>query len=244
MLQNSQKMEILSLLYKKYHDKEVSSQGAAAAVDECGSFASIPNEIFLSWHPMFRIWLNGMWSKDYVQPLAQVLCNNLGCELEAAQERIKDLGGGKRMYVLAESVGKAHELACDLLQYGCYIEIEQVGPLTDAAMIADLHGWFEADQSTFRVVMDMAGHVAKIIEVQGYGYLHLEAQAVRDWVGEELIRLGAQRVEATEWPALQNSLDQATADNEARRMQLRAERAAAKERWLRNNSGGTYQEEE
>jgi hypothetical protein len=191
---------------------------------------------------MFKIWLNGMWSKDYVQPLSLVLSANLSCEVAEALEKIKDLGNGKRMTVMATSVGHAHDLACDLLQYGCYIEVEQVGPLTDAGMIADLHDWFREDQSRFSVLMEPSGHVAKIIEEQGFGYLDLEAQAVRDWVGEELIRLGATRLDASEWPALKKRLDQAIADNEVRRMELRAERAAAKKRYL--ESGRPYQEEE
>jgi hypothetical protein len=190
---------------------------------------------------MFKIMLNAMWSKDYLPQLAQVLADSLPCELEEAFLHIRALTEGKRLAVLASTVGKAHALSCDFLQYGCYIEVEQVAPLTDAAMIADLHEWFDEDQGSFRVVTDAAGHVSKIIEEHGYGYLRLETPGVSDWVGEELVRLGAQRVPDGDWPALQARLLQATAENEVRRMELRAERSAMKQRY---RSDGTFREEE
>ncbi len=191
---------------------------------------------------MFKIMLNAMWSKDYLPSLAQVLSDNLHIDQEDAMMRIRALMTGKRMGVMAATVGKAHELACELLQYGCYIEVEQVAPLTDAAMIADLMYWFDEDQSSFRVVTDVAGHVTKIIEEQGYAYLQMETPGLNDWVGNLLIRHGAQQVDEEDWPALQARLKAAIAENDVRRMDLRAVRAAAKLRY--GSQGGAIVEEE
>ncbi len=177
---------------------------------------------------MFKIMLNGMWSKDYLKSLAEVLSIHVPCDIDEAFVKIRELTQGKRMSVVAHTPSKAHDLACDLLQYGCYTEVEQVGPLTDAAMIADLEGWFDDDQSTFRVVTNAAGQVTRIIEEQGYAFLRMETQVLNDWVGEELIRLGAQQVDESDWPALNQRLQTAIAENEVRRMDLRAERAANK----------------
>jgi hypothetical protein len=177
---------------------------------------------------MFKILLNGMWSKDYLTPLAKVMSDNMGCDLEEASQMIRELGEGKRQSMMAATMRKAEALACDLLQYGCYIEVEQVAPLTDAVLLEDLQEWFDEGQQDFRVLYHENGHVDKIIEERGYGYLRLESQAVSDWVGEELIRLGAQRLGPGDWPALKQRLEKAIAENEVRRQEIRAERAAEK----------------
>jgi hypothetical protein len=177
---------------------------------------------------MFKILLNGMWSKDYLTPLGRVLSENVPCDLDQAILMIKELGDGKRQSLIAKNLGKAEALACDLLQFGCYIEVVQVGPLTDEMVLEDLVDWFDEDQQTFRVLYHADGHVNKIIEEQGYGFLRLESQAVSDWVGAELIRLGAQRLEPEDWPALKQRLEVAIAENEVRRQEIRAERAAEK----------------
>lgn len=181
---------------------------------------------------MFRIILNAMWSKDYLKQLAIVLSDCLPCTLEEANQHIRDLSTGKRIVLMTPTVGKAEALACDLVQYGCYIEVEQVGPLTDELMLADLREWFDENQQHFRVVYNREGHVDKIIEERGYGYLRLESQVVSDWVGEELIRSGATRLEQSDWPALKERLEQATAANELRRMEIRKKRTAEKQRRL------------
>lgn len=181
---------------------------------------------------MFKIKLNAMWSKDYLKQLALVLSDSIPCDLEQANAHIRDLGMGKGFSLIAPTVGKAEAMACDLLQYGCYIEVEQIAPITDAMMLADLRDWFDEDQRHFRVLYGKDGHVQKIIEERGYGYLRLESQVVGDWVGEELIRLGAERLDMGDWPLLKARLAQATAENELRRQEIRAKRSAEKNRRL------------
>ncbi len=191
---------------------------------------------------MFKIILNAMWSKDYLSSLAQVLSTNMPCDLEVALQHLRDLAAGKRLTVMAATVGKAHELACDFLQYGCYIEVEQVAALTDAAMIADFQDWFDEDQSRFKVVTDAAGHVTKMIEEVNFAYLNVETPGLKDWVGAELLRFGAEQVEESDWPALNARLQQAIAENEVRRMDLRAERALEKRQ--RQDQNSRYPEED
>ncbi len=179
---------------------------------------------------MFKIILNAMWSKDYLKQLALVLSETMPCDLEEANQHIRDLSIGKRIVLLPTTVGKAESLACDLVQYGCYIEVEQIGPFTDEMMLADLKDWIDENQQHFRVLYDKNGRVSKIIEERGYGFLRLESQVVSDWVGEELIKFGAQRMEMSEWPALKSRLDQATAANELRRLEIRNKRSTEKQR--------------
>ena len=49
-------------------------------------------------------------------------------------------------------------------------------------------------------------------------------------MGEELIKFGAQRMEMSEWPALKSRLDQATAANELRRLEIRNKRSTEQQR--------------
>lgn len=177
---------------------------------------------------MFRIQLNAMWSKDYLHSLAQVLSGCMPCDPEEAVQHVRELAGGRRLAVDVPTVGQAHSLACEFLQYGCYIEIEQVGPLSDAAMIADLDGWFEEGLEEFRVVTSPEGHVTRILEENGYAFLKLETQGVADYVGQQLLRNGAQEVSELDWAALNQRLKQAIAENEVRRTEIRAQRAEAK----------------
>jgi hypothetical protein len=181
---------------------------------------------------MFKIMLNALWSRDYVTQLAQVLSACIPCEMDEAYLRIRDLGEGKGMTLISSTVGKAEALACDFLQYGCYIEVEQIAAMSDEMMLEDLKDWFDDDQRFFSVLYDNDGHVSKIIEERGYGYLRLESQAVSDWVGAELIRNGAKRLERADWPALKERLDKAVADNEVRRAYIRAQRSEEKRRRL------------
>ena len=195
-------------------------------------FGRIRYSDFPNLHSMYKIILNAMWSKDYLKQLALVLCECMPCALEEANQHIRDLSLGKRIVLMTTTVSKAEALGCDLVQFGCYLEVEQVGPLTDEMMLADLKDWFDEDQRHFRVLYGKDGHVQKIIEERGYGFLRLESQVVSDWVGEELIRCGAQRLELADWPALKSRLDQATEANELRRLEIRNKRSAEKNRRL------------
>lgn len=190
--------------------------------------------IFLIFQPMYKIVLNAMWSKDYLEPLARVVSETVPCTLEDAAVMVQDLSDGRRMSLIAPTPSRAEELACDLLQYGCYIEVEQVGPLTDQIMVHDLHNWFADDQDAFSVLYDAQGHVQRIVEEQGYGVLRLETQPVADWVGEELIRLGAKRLEHTEAAALRKRLEKAVSENEVRRQRIRSERTFEKNRRIQS----------
>ncbi|MFN8397445.1 MAG: hypothetical protein U0176_22670 [Bacteroidia bacterium] len=179
---------------------------------------------------MFKIVLNAMWSKDYLTPLAKVVSETMPCSLDEATVMVRDLSDGRRMSLIAHTPSQAELLACDLLQFGCYIEVEQVGPLTDEIMIHDLQNWFADGQEAFSVLYDAQGHVQRIVEEQGYGVLRLESQPVADWVGEELIRLGARKLGASEAPALRKRLEKAIKENEVRRQRIRSERAFEKNR--------------
>lgn len=194
---------------------------------------------------MFKIVLNAMWSKDYVFQLATVLSSCMPCEMDEAYQIIRDLGEGKQLVIHADTIGKAEALACDFQQYGCYIEVEQVAAFSDELMIADLQDWFDENQQDFSVLYDQQGHVSKIVEERTYGMLRLESQAVSDWVGAELIRLGAKRLGPEDWPALRDRLNSAITLNEQRRQKIRAERAEEKRRrQLRGESTQDLDEDE
>jgi hypothetical protein len=184
--------------------------------------------IFLSSHQMFRIQINGLWSRDYVTPLARVLCDTIPCSLEDAIVRIRELADGKRLSVNIATIGKANAVACDMLQYGCYIEVDQVAPLTDEAMIADFEDWFDPELSAFDVVYDATGKVSKIIDERAFAYMRIESQVVTNYVGKELLKRGAQQLDEFEWPEVQKRLKKATAENEIRRTSIRARRAEYK----------------
>jgi hypothetical protein len=195
---------------------------------------------------MFKIVLNAMWSKDYLTPLAKVVSETMPCSLEEASVMVRNLSDGRRMSLVANTPAHAEELACDLLQFGCYIEVEQVGPLTDEVMIHDLQNWFADDQDAFSVLYDTQGHVQRIVEEQGYGILKLESQPVADWVGEELIRLGARKLGPSEASALRKRLENAIKENEVRRQRIRSERAFEKNRRMEAGEsleGLDYEEE-
>lgn len=197
----------------------------------CGEMAWFhPFSVFPILRSMFKIILNAMWSKDYLPPLARVLSESVPCDLEDAYLMIRELGEGKRQSVVAPTASKAEALACDLLQFGCYTEVEQVAPLTDEILVQDFEDWFREDQGDFSVLYDDKGHVSKIIEEHSYACLRLETQVVSDWVGEEMVRLGARRLVSTDGPALKERLERAIAENEVRRMEIRAQRAAEKRR--------------
>jgi hypothetical protein len=177
---------------------------------------------------MYRIVLNAMWSKDYLLQLATLLSENIPCELDHAYQVIRELGEGKRLE-LSPVAGKAEQLACELQQYGCYTEVEQVGPLTDEMMIADMENWFDDDQSHFSVLYDRDGHVVRMVEERGYAFLRMESQKVQDWAGAELLRLGAKRLESEDAGDLNQRLKAAIAANEVRRAKIRTERALEKQ---------------
>jgi hypothetical protein len=193
---------------------------------------------------MFKILIHALWSKDYMTPLMKVLMEVFSLNTEQAYRKIREIEKGNRVHFQVDTLKQAEFLATELLQFGCYIEVTQVGPLTDEAFIEDIRDFFDEDMSALRVVYDKQGHVAKIMEEQGHSYIGIERQAVRDFVGEEMIRLGASRLEDEDWPELKARLEKAIAENEQRRMEIRAERARMKQQRMANQPKNSRLEEE
>lgn len=178
---------------------------------------------------MFRIRINALWTKDFLSPVSKVLISNVPCDRESAYALIRKLEHGERLDLLIPSVGQAHSVACDLLENGCYVQVDQVAQLSEAALIADFTDYFDSDMSALRIIYDKNGHVWKILEAQGYSFVVIEDQGVRDFVGQQMLDAGAQRIEAADWPDVKARVNKAIEENEKRRQKIRSERALRKQ---------------
>lgn len=178
---------------------------------------------------MFRVRINALWTKDFASPISKVLIANIPCDKETAYEHIRKLDFGTRVDLFIPSVQKARVVSCDLQENGCYVQVDQVGQLSAAALIEDFEDYFDEDMSALRIIYDEDSHVSKILEAQGYSFVVIEDQEVRDFVGAQMLTRGAKKVEPADWPIVKARLDKAIEENEERRKRIRAERAKRKQ---------------
>lgn len=189
---------------------------------------------------MFRIRINALWTKDFFAPLVRVLMNHLKCSKDEAYSIIRHVEGGEFYDLNISRLSEAESVACDLMEYGCYVQSDQIEAVSNDVLMADFADYFDEDMSALRIIYNKDGHVGKILEAQGYSFVIIEDQSLRDFVGELMLKNGAERIEPEGWEALKKRLDEEIEANEVRRMELRAKRAAEKQ--MRRQSG--LQEEE
>lgn len=154
---------------------------------------------------MFRINLMALWTTDYLTSLGRVLADTKGLNPEEAQALVLEVVGGERISMEVATIREANVLAENLLQYGAYVNVSQIGPVTfenlwveyKEALGEDLSGWF--------VLLNASEeHVRKIIDPETLGMLSLEGQELQDRLGEEILMRGASPISREDFEKLEN----------------------------------------
>lgn len=86
---------------------------------------------------MFRIVLYALWSRDYEGALIRVLEEAFSCDYEQARKYLQALADHRVLSLRAPSPGYAYKLASQMMRFGAYTQVEQVGPLKRDDWIAD-----------------------------------------------------------------------------------------------------------
>ena len=161
---------------------------------------------------MFRIVLYALWSKDYLASLTKVIAEGKGCSLDEARAELAGIGFRKPLEIIATRSGKAYELCTNLMQFGGFVEIFQIGPVTDEGMAADFVDMLDGDMRGWWVHVDAEGCAVRMIESNTQGQLRFEQEAVTHSVGMEMLARGAEAIDSARMADLE-------AEAEAHRME-------------------------
>jgi hypothetical protein len=129
---------------------------------------------------MFRIVLYALWSKDYLVSLAEV---------------IAEAKGYGPLEITCTSSGKAYELCTNLLQFGGFVELFQIGAVSDAGIAEDFKLILDTDLRNWLVHVDGAGRALHMIESHTLGQLRFERDAVTHAIGLEMLARGATAID-------------------------------------------------
>jgi hypothetical protein len=152
-------------------------------------------EFFLISSTMFRIVLYALWSKDYLSSLTKVIADAKGCGLEVARHELAGIGYRNPLEIIVSRSGKAYELCTNLLQFGGFVEIYQIGPVTDEGISEDFKHLLDADMRGWLVHVNGEGRVQRFVETNTQGQLRFEQDEVTHAVGLELLARGAETID-------------------------------------------------
>jgi hypothetical protein len=157
---------------------------------------------------MFRIQMHALWSQDYIAPLARMLARVCECSLEEAEQMVSDLSSQKTLVLESPTPAEANFLARDLLQFGVFVEVEQIGPITPEAMRYDavkslpksLVGWYVQ-------VDEKSGNATQLIEQDSLATLRYEYPEVTEELGQEMLSRGAIPIDGERMSELDRIID-------------------------------------
>ncbi|MEM6269264.1 MAG: hypothetical protein AAF998_07480 [Bacteroidota bacterium] len=157
---------------------------------------------------MFRLQLHSLWSQDYVVPLARMLAIVMDCSLEAATAHVAGLASQTKLVLDAPTPSEANFLARDLLQFGVFVEVEQIGPVTEEAMRYDAIKSLPKSMTGWYVHVDERhGKVVQLIERDSLTILRYEMGQITLDLGEEMLRRGAIPIDAERMSELDKLMD-------------------------------------
>lgn len=152
-------------------------------------------DFFLISSLMFRIILYALWSKDYLSSLTKVIAEAKGCGLEQARQELAAIGFRKPLEIICSRSGKAYELCTNLLQFGGFVEIYQIGQVTDAGLVEDFTAMLDPDMQDWLVQVDGEGRVLRYVESHTQGRLRFEREEVTHRIGLEMLARGATAID-------------------------------------------------
>ncbi len=141
---------------------------------------------------MFRIVLHALWSRDFMTPLVHSLSESLGVDFTAAKELVDRIGAGQHPVLYIDRITVATDLMQNILQFGVYASVEQVGPVTETGMIAEFRDLMGDELGGWMVELDATErHVVQIVDAGSLARLAFESQEMMDALGETVLQRGA-----------------------------------------------------
>ncbi len=124
--------------------------------------------------------------------LSRAVADILEIAPEAARAKIEQVANRQVVTWEIESMHKTSLLCEALMEFGAYVSVEQVGPLTEAQYNAEIIKDLSPDLTGWVVVLDaQEEHVKKIIDPKYLAKLRFGNARMQDGVGEEMMWRGA-----------------------------------------------------
>lgn len=147
---------------------------------------------------MFRIEVYGLWSKDFMPSLARALADFLQVEPEEARAQLEQIGEKGSLSWESSSMKETLLLTEALMEFGAYVSVDQVGPLSEEQYQAEIIDDLSDDLAGWVVVLDKTEqHVKKIIDPEYLAKIRFGNVRMNDGVGEAMMFRGAAPVSKT-----------------------------------------------
>jgi hypothetical protein len=158
---------------------------------------------------MFRLELHALWSHDYEDPLSRLLAKVCACDLEQARKLVEGIAGQSTLTLEAHTPTEANFLAGDLLQFGVYVEVQQISQITEKALVTDAINDMPASMQHWYVLMDeKTKKPLYLLDRDNLVSLRYENISVTEQVGEEMLKRGALPIDRERMAELDGIMDE------------------------------------
>ena len=141
---------------------------------------------------MFKIEVHGLWSRDFMPSLSKVVANFLEIEAEEAKNMVDLVTDKQTLHLECDSMGKTLNLVEDLMEFGAYVSVEQVGPISEDKFKEEVIDDLAPDLTGWVVRLDKKEEkVVKIIDPVYLAKVRFGNAAITDSIGEEMMWRGA-----------------------------------------------------
>lgn len=141
---------------------------------------------------MFRIEVYGLWSRDFMPSLAKAVATFLAIDPEQGRAELEKIREKKFLVWESEDMGKTLEFAESLMEFGAYVSVDQIGPLTEEQFQKEIINDLSDDLTGWVVVLDESEQkVKKIIDPEYLAKIRFGNPEMNDAVGEAMMWRGA-----------------------------------------------------